>query len=273
MHCPTMCAGLISFFLIIHPLFPCFLHHQLSHRECFYLLVMNIHPACTYHARIYICAIMYAIHVLGGSIWCMLCDPHVTMFKMHRVLCRVLIYLLLGCSYLPSEPTGSPLQPITLPPSTTQNCSNTSQLIQTISQNVYSIIIQQVANNLSCVLNGTPIGWGPLCPASSCKAIVAALPNNPSGYYWILPNSTNTSVQVYCDLIRYLNGSMQRLVESCLSEYVRLHTVLSVQLGDLHGRDLSFVRKARRQQLLRSELHNLLGTLLQDQWVDLRLPV
>ena len=28
MYCPTMCAGLtISFFLIIQPLFPCFLHH------------------------------------------------------------------------------------------------------------------------------------------------------------------------------------------------------------------------------------------------------
>ena len=122
----------------------------------------------------------------------------------------ILIYLVLGCSILPSEPTGSPLQPITLPPSTLnglQNCSNISQLLQTISQSVSNIITLQVANNLSCILNGTPIGWGPLCSASSCKAIAAALPNNPSGYYWILPNSTNTSVQVYCDLTRYLNGS------------------------------------------------------------------
>ena len=122
----------------------------------------------------------------------------------------ILIYLVLGCSILPCEPKGSPLQPITLPPSTidgSQNCSNISQLLQTISQSVSNIIALQVANNLSCILNGTPNGLGPLCPASSCKAIAAALPNNTSGYYWIRPSSTNTSVQVYCDLTRYLNGS------------------------------------------------------------------
>ena len=55
MYCPTMCAGLniglFHFSLSFNPCFPAFyttmpsnpIYHQLSHRECFYLLVISYH--------------------------------------------------------------------------------------------------------------------------------------------------------------------------------------------------------------------------------------
>ena len=121
----------------------------------------------------------------------------------------VLVYIVFVWSVLPSETTIYTLQPLPQQPTTlsgTDSCSNVTQLLDSLTLNLTHLIRQKVAVNISCILNG--MGSNPQCPASSCKAIAAAFPNYTSGYYWILPvNSTNTAVQVYCDLIRYLNGS------------------------------------------------------------------
>ena len=119
--------------------------------------------------------------------------------------------------------TGLQCSPLRTAIDGSQNCSNITQLLMTISQSVRSIIALQVVSNLSCILNGTPNGLGPLCPASSCKAIAAALPNNTFGYYWIRPRSTNTSVQGYLNgsrgwiRVAYLNMSASN--QSCPSNW------------------------------------------------------
>ena len=121
-----------------------------------------------------------------------------------------LVCIVFVWSVLSSATTAYTLQPIPLQSailSGTDSCSNVTQLLDSLTVNLTHLISQNVAVNISCILNG--MGSNPQCPASSCRAIVAALPNYTSGYYWILSaNSTNTSaVQVYCDLIRHLNGS------------------------------------------------------------------
>ena len=104
-------------------------------------------------------------------------------------------------------PTGLSLQPITLQPAVLLNgsCTNVSQLLVSLTQNITSIISQQVSANLSCILN-QGLGLSALCAANSCQAIAVSMPNYTSGYYWIV-NSTNSAIQVYCDLNRVLNGS------------------------------------------------------------------
>ncbi|KAL5484451.1 hypothetical protein EMCRGX_G020956 [Ephydatia muelleri] len=116
------------------------------------------------------------------------------------------IYLILVLASLCSEPSGITIQPILQPPiiiNDTSDCSNIDQLLHSLTQSITSLINESVSTNLSCLLN---LGSSAQCAADSCHAIAQALPNNPSGYYWIL-NSSNAAVNVYCDLVRYLNGS------------------------------------------------------------------
>ena len=105
-----------------------------------------------------------------------------------------------------SGPSAITIQPILQPPiiiNDTSDCSNIDQLLHSLTQSITSLINESVSTNLSCLLN---LGSSAQCAADSCYAIAQALPNNPSGYYWIL-NSTNAAANVYCDLVRYLNGS------------------------------------------------------------------
>ena len=116
------------------------------------------------------------------------------------------IYCLLVFVSLISGPSGITLQPQSHPPTIindTTDCTNIDQLLQSLTQSIASLINESVSTNLSCLLNS---GSSAQCAADSCHAIAQALPNNPSGYYWIL-NSSNAAVNVYCDLVRYLNGS------------------------------------------------------------------
>ena len=116
------------------------------------------------------------------------------------------IYLFFVLVPLYPGPSGTTTLPISLPPIITNNvtnCSNMDQLLQSLTQSITSLISESVVPSLSCL---PYLGSRVQCAADSCHAIAQALPNNPSGYYWIL-NSSNAAVNVYCDLVRYLNGS------------------------------------------------------------------
>ena len=120
---------------------------------------------------------------------------------MYTIRCVLFVF-----ASLFSGPSGITLQPIGLQPTTfsdTTSCSNISQLLQSLTQNISNLINQSVSANLSCLLN---LGSSAQCAAKSCYDIAVTLPNNPSGYYWIF-NSTNAAIYVYCDLERVLNGS------------------------------------------------------------------
>ena len=120
---------------------------------------------------------------------------------------KIIGYLAFVWCIFPSEPSTYTLQPIPQQSTvlkTTEACSNLPNLLESLALNLTNLISQQVSLNLTCILN---TGSSPLCPASSCHSIAEALPSNPSGYYWIQPNSTNASIQVYCDLTKYLCGS------------------------------------------------------------------
>ena len=127
------------------------------------------------------------------------CRWHFTprIFNVMYWLCCVLFYALLF-----AHNSGTRLQPIALPPTIlNDSCANLNQVIQSLAQSTEQLL-DQFSARLDSVLN---LGSSAQFAASSCSDIAATLPNNISGYYWIL-SSANVPIRVYCDLVKVLCG-------------------------------------------------------------------
>lgn len=160
---------------------------------------------------------------------------------------ETILFLISLWSCLLVAPTGYTLQPIALQPTIiTGDCTNVSQTLLSLTQNITSIISQQVSANLSCILN---LGLSASCAASSCQAIAVSMPTYISGYYWIF-NSTNSPIQVYCDLNRVLNGSrgwmrvayvnMTDVTQSCPSTWLLVNASAGIRLCGRPANNICF---------------------------------